>query len=231
MKDSVLAKRHSDFESSSSVDCRDSDCSDSSACDSDTKHYQRTFTVVHPTAGAHDRHRDSRNPKSVATAEDYAMPFDRATMFLDLLRKQMLSGTWRTTQAGIPRHLPSLKADSLKLSSEIQATLGLLACMDQDPDNGNQPIRRFYLLCRGLRRIATKDIINTAVLWFATKFFKKKSPVILESASDKAIASAMYQPNTAQTKLKDLFQCFSHQGITYSLSKDFNGEGEIQAFF
>ena len=28
-------------------------------------------------------------------------------------------------------------------------TLGLLAaCMDQDPDNRNHPIRRFYLLCR-----------------------------------------------------------------------------------
>ena len=73
VKDSVLAKRHSDFESSSSVDCRDSDCSDSSACDSDTKYYQRTFTVVDPTnAGAHDRHHDSWNPKSVATAEGYA---------------------------------------------------------------------------------------------------------------------------------------------------------------
>ena len=84
-------------------------------------------------------------------------------------------------------------------------TLGLLAaCMDQDPDNRNHPIRRFYLLCCGLRRNATKDIVNTAVLWFATKFFKKKSPVILESASDKAIAS-MYLPNTAQTKLKELF--------------------------
>ena len=71
-KDSDLAKHHSDFESSSSVDCRDSDCSDSSACDSDTKYYQRTFTVVDPTTGAHGRHRDSRNPKSVATAEDYA---------------------------------------------------------------------------------------------------------------------------------------------------------------
>ena len=40
----------------------------------------------------------------------------------------------------------------------------------------------------------------------------------------------MYQPNTAQTKLKDHFRCFSRQGIPYSLSKDFNGEGEIQAF-
>ena len=100
MKYSDLAKHHSDFESSSSVDCRDSDCSDSSACDSDTKYHQRTFTVVDPTnAGAHDRHRDSRNSKSVATAEDHAnaetmqMPFDPAIMFLDLLHKQMLSGT------------------------------------------------------------------------------------------------------------------------------------------
>ena len=68
VKDSDLAKHHSDFESSSSVDC-----SNSSACDSDTKYYQRTFTVVDPTnAGAHDRHHDSWNPKSVATAEDYA---------------------------------------------------------------------------------------------------------------------------------------------------------------
>ena len=73
MQYSDLAKHHSDFESSSSVDCRDSDCSNSSACDSDTKYYQRTFTVVDPTnAGAHDSHRDSRNPKSVATAEDNA---------------------------------------------------------------------------------------------------------------------------------------------------------------
>ena len=87
-------------------------------------------------------------------------------------------------------------------------TVGLLACMDQDPDNGNQPIRRFYLLCHGLRRNATKHIINTAVLWFATKFFKKKSPFILESASDKAIASAMYQPehrpNQAERSLPTL---------------------------
>ena len=71
MKDSDLAKKHhSDFESFSSVDCRDYDCSNSSACDSaDTKYYQRTFTVVDPTtnAGAHDRHHDSQNPKSVAT--------------------------------------------------------------------------------------------------------------------------------------------------------------------
>ena len=103
-------------------------------------------------------------------------------------------------------------------------TLSSLASFDNDPDNGNQPIRRFYLICRGLRRNATKEIINTAVLWFATKFFKKKSPLILESASDKAIATAMYQPNIAQTKLKDLFRCFSCQGIPYSLSKDFNGE-------
>jgi hypothetical protein len=62
VKDSDLAKHHSDFESSSSVDCRDFDCSFSSACDSDTMYNQRTFTVVDPTnAGANDRHNDSWN--------------------------------------------------------------------------------------------------------------------------------------------------------------------------
>ena len=91
MKDSDLAKHHSDLESSSPVDCRDSDCSDSSACDSDKKYYQRTFTVVDPTAGAHDRHRDSRN--WLQLLKTMQMPFDPATMFLDLLHKQMLSGT------------------------------------------------------------------------------------------------------------------------------------------
>ena len=86
VKDSDLAKHHSDFESSSSVDC-----SNSSACDSDTKYYQRTFTVVDPTAGAHDRHRDSRN--WLQLLKTMQMPFDPAMMFLDLLHKQMLSGT------------------------------------------------------------------------------------------------------------------------------------------
>ena len=53
------------------------------------------------------------------------------------------------------------------------------------------------------------DVINTSVLWLATKFFKNKSPLVPESASNKAIAMAMYQPNIAQTKLKNIFRCFS----------------------
>ena len=54
-------------------------------------------------------------------------------------------------------------------------TLSSLASFDNDPENGNQPIRPFYVMFHGLRRNYTKDITNTAVvLWFATKFFKKK---------------------------------------------------------
>ncbi len=71
MKDSDVAKSYSDFESSSSVDCNHSDCSNRSGCDSDTKYYPN-FAVVDPSAGAHECHRDSWNPKSVATAEGYA---------------------------------------------------------------------------------------------------------------------------------------------------------------
>ena len=199
VKDSDLAKHHSDLESSSPVDCRDSDCSDSSACDSDTKYYQRTFTVVDPTAGAHDRHRDSRNPKSVATAEDYANAIRSSN---DVFGSATQTDVIRNLTHNTSRYTKALTIIESRFFETLvgNPTLGSLACMDQDPDNGNQPIHRFYLLCCGLQRNATKDIINTAVLWFATKFFKKKSHIILESASDEAIASAMYQPNTAKTK-------------------------------
>ena len=158
------------------------------------------------------------------------MQFDPAIMFSDQQKKTI---SIRNLSHNTIKYTKSLTIIESRFFESLveNETLSLLASFDNDPDNGNQPIRRFYLICRGLRRNATKEIINTAVLWFATKFFKKKSPLILESASDEAIATAMYQPNTAQTKLKDLFRCFSRQGIPYSLSKDFNGEGEIQAFF
>ena len=67
----------------------------------------------------------------------------------------------------------------------------------------------------------------------STRRFKKKSNLVLkDGACNEDIATAMYQPNTAQTLRKTLFQVFSHQSmIPCSLTKDFNGEGEIKALF
>ena len=201
MKDSDVAKQYSDFESSSSVDCRDYDCSDRSGCDSDTKYYPTVVLLILALElmsatvipGFQSR---------LQLLKTMQMPFDPEMIFLDLLvHKLMLSGTWHTTQAGISRHLPSSKADSLKLLSKIQPWACLYGSGSRQRKPANPSILSTMLW---LMPYSTRDIINTAVPWFATKLFKKKSPVILETASDEAIPSAMYQLNTAQTRLKDI---------------------------
>ena len=224
----VVETPNSDIDRPSSVDCHDSedDCnSTTSTSDSDSR-YLLPASIIAP----HAHRADSRIPMSHSTAEDYANAIRSSNNVFGSTKQ---TNSIRNLSHNTIKYTKSLTIIESRFFESLveNETLSSLASFDNDPDNGNQPIRRFYLICRGLRRNATKDIINTAVLWFATKFFKKKSPLILESASDEAIATAMYQPNTAQTKLKDLFRCFSRQGIPYSLSKDFNGEGEIQAFF
>ena len=44
-------------------------------------------------------------------------------------------------------------------------------------------------------------------------------------------AEAQYQQNTVQTNLKTLFSRFSQRGICYKLGRDFNGRGQLQAYW
>ena len=83
-------------------------------------------------------------PKTMQT------PFDPAMMFLELLHKQMflLSGTWRITHQ-VTKALTIIEGTLFEILAE-NPTLGLFASMEQDPDNGNQPIHWFYPICCGL---------------------------------------------------------------------------------
>ena len=206
----VLEIPCSDIDSPSSVDYRDSDNYNStSTYDSDSR-YLLPASIFAPHAGAHAHHADSWILMSHSTAKDYANAIRSSNKVFGSPKqtnsiKNLLHNTSKSTKSP----LTIMFFESL-VENE---TLSSLASFDNnDTDNGNQPIiHRFYLICRGLRRNSTKEIINTAVLWFATKFFKKKSPLILKSGF---VATAIYQPNTAKTKLKDLFhrQKNTHSG-------------------
>jgi hypothetical protein len=110
---------------------------------------------------------------SHSTAEDYANAIRSSSNVFGSTRQ---TNSIRNLSHNTIKYTKSLTIIESRFFESLveNETLSSLASFDNDPENGNQPIRRFYLICRELRRNATKDIINTAVLWFATKFFKKK---------------------------------------------------------
>ena len=121
----------------------------------------------------------SRIHQAVVIYIDFVSFLSVSALFKNLLKAMYPLQLWKNTLTIIEQILWTLVENPM---------LGSLAIMDQDPKNGNQPIRRFYLLCHGLRHNSTKDIINTA-----TKYLKK-SLVILETSSDEAIVSSMDPP-------------------------------------
>jgi hypothetical protein len=86
------SKKYSDFDSSSSVACHDSDWSDSGACDSDKvlpKLLPSLIQILELMIATLIPKIQSR----LQLPKTMRIPFDQAIMFLDLLHKQMLSGT------------------------------------------------------------------------------------------------------------------------------------------
>ena len=90
-----------------------------------------------------------RSPKSVATAEDYTNAIRSSN---DVFGSATQTDVIRNLMHNTSRYTKALTIIESRFFETLvgNPTLGSLACMDQDPDNGNQPIRRFSLLCRGL---------------------------------------------------------------------------------
>ena len=132
-------------------------------------------------------------------------PFDPAMMmFLELLHKQMLSGTWRcTTQAGNQDTYNHWKQQIIWNScrkSNLRIACFVYGTEARQWKPANSLILSSYLLCHPWECFQQNHCIGNV----PTK-------------------------QGLKTKLKDLLCYFSCQGKHYSLSKDFNGKGEIQA--
>ena len=106
-----------------------------------------------------------------------------------------------------------------------------LAELVKDPENPVEKLQQFYVECRAPNTPAKKSLINWALLIFSLGLYKKEAQDLDFSKDPKAFAQAQYQPGTVKLKFKCLFAKFRSQGIVYSFLKDFNGKGQLHAYW
>ena len=139
----VVETPNSDIDRPSSVDCHDSedDCnSTTSTSDSDSR-YLLPASIIAP----HAHRADSRIPMSHSTAEDYANAIRSSNNVFGSTKQ---TNSIRNLSHNTIKYTKSLTIIESRFFESLveNETLSSLASFDNDPDNGNQPIRRFYLI-------------------------------------------------------------------------------------
>ena len=114
-------------------------------------------------------------------------------------------------------------------SLRLNPTLKPLTNMVDDPDEPSNQIEEFYVQCRGAATTARLKLANATLTHFSTTLVKN-GHCLGETTTPLQFAQAQYQPNNVARMLRTLFSHFRKKGLTFSLSKDFNGKGMLIVF-
>ena len=114
-------------------------------------------------------------------------------------------------------------------SLSLNPTLEPLTNMVDDPDEPSTQIEEFYVQCRGSVTPAKLQLANATLTHFSTTLVKN-GHCLDETTTPLQFAEAQYQPNNVARMLRTLFSHFRKKGLTFSLSKDFNGKGMFIVF-
>ena len=106
----------------------------------------------------------------------------------------------------------------------MNPTLKPLTNIVGDPEEPTNQIEEFYVKCCGVATTVKLRVANAALTHFSIMLMKNghhqdeyKTPL--------QFAQAQYQPNVVARMFRTLFSHFCKNGLTFSLSKDFNGKG------
>ena len=111
----------------------------------------------------------------------------------------------------------------------LNPTLKPLTNIVDDPEEPSNQIEEFYVKCRGAATTAKLKVANAALTQFSLMLVKKGHHQA-EYETPLEFAQAQYQPNNVARMLRTLFSHFRKNGLTFSLSKDFNGKGMLIVF-
>ena len=114
-------------------------------------------------------------------------------------------------------------------SLRLNPTLKPLTNLVDDPEEPTNKIEQFYVQCRGAATTARLKVANASLTHFSTTLVKD-GHCLDETTTPLQFAQAQYQPNNVSRMLRTLFSHFRKKGLTFSLSKDFNGKGMLIVF-
>ena len=142
------------------------------------------------------------------------------TQFLDGRSKKYING----------------KKSIMKKFFEIMANHSIFRHFCQiitDPDFQNRELPLFFSTFRGPKNPDKGYLFNEILFHFAINLKKKgyENVNLLDDKFTRLHATACYQPNTTQSRLKELFAQFHENGILYSHVNDFNKPGGFANFF
>ena len=114
-------------------------------------------------------------------------------------------------------------------SLHLNPTLKPLTNIVNDPEEPTNQIKEFYVQCRGVVTTVKLKVANAALTQFSLMLVKKGHHQA-EYETPLEYAQAQYQPNNVARMLRTLFSHFRKNGLTFSLSKDFNSKGTLFVF-
>jgi len=105
-----------------------------------------------------------------------------------------------------------------------------LVAVVSDPENPGQTIQEFFRLVRGPKQPGKKKLFGECLLRFSTVLIKQDF-LVTDDMTEADFAEAQYQPGVVAKMLRQLMAAFRQYNVQYSLSKEFNGVGKVQAYW